>query len=222
MYVYTIPEIDVMSCLNSCISNIYCTGIEMNTTDDKGKTNLFLMLYRSYGKTFIYFYKCSLYFYEDLTSYYKKENFKVIKNVEQYNNTHNKIISCVIQKNPILHLWKIYSFQKCPHNYYCEQESLKKKKCPPNSIKTIYDGTINDCLCLPGYYLKGNIQTCIPCEKGSYKNTISNDSCIKCPINFTTLFETSKSVYDCVCRKGYYFSWNTNIDTNDIEKKKYI
>lgn len=37
MYVYTIPEIDVMSCLNSCISNIYCTGIEMNTTDDKGK-----------------------------------------------------------------------------------------------------------------------------------------------------------------------------------------
>ncbi|KNG74015.1 cysteine repeat modular protein [Plasmodium falciparum IGH-CR14] len=219
MYVYTIPEIDVMSCLNSCISNIYCTGIEMNTTDDKGKTNLFLMLYRSYGKTFIYFYKCSLYFYEDLTSYYKKENFKVIKNVEQYNNTHNKIISCVIQKNPILHLWKIYSFQKCPHNYYCEQESLKKKKCPPNSIKTKYDGTINDCLCLPGYYLKGNIQTCIPCEKGSYKNTISNDSCIKCPINFTTLFETSNSVYDCVCRKGYYFSWNTNIDTNDIEKK---
>ncbi|SOV16219.1 cysteine repeat modular protein 3 [Plasmodium gaboni] len=222
MYVYTIPEIDVMRCLNACISNLYCTGIEMNTTDNKGKTNLSIMLYRSYGKIFINLYKCSLYFYEDLTYYYKKENFKVIKNIEQYNNIYNKIISCVIQKNPILHLWKIYSFQKCPHNYYCEQKSLKKKKCPLNSIKTIYDGTINDCLCLPGYYLKGNIKTCVPCEKGSYKNIISNDPCVKCPINFTTLFETSNSVYDCVCRKGYYFSWNTNIDTNHIINKNMI
>ncbi|ANQ06418.1 Cysteine repeat modular protein [Plasmodium coatneyi] len=204
VYVSTIPEIDLISCLNTCISNIYCTGIEMDRTIHDGKTDLFFFLNRSHGTKMIHFFKCYLYFYEEIASYYKKESLKKIEDIQRYDDA-DRITGCVVQKNEMLKLWKVYNFDVCPNNYYCPQKSFKKKKCPLNSVKKNFQGTIEDCLCSPGYSLQKNLNLCVPCEKGTYKDSTSNGKCIKCPLNLTTSSEASTSKYDCVCREGYYF-----------------
>ncbi|SCP06009.1 cysteine repeat modular protein 3, putative [Plasmodium ovale] len=204
VYVSTVNELDLTSCLNTCISNLYCTGVEMDKTD-KGKTNLFFFLYRSSGKEKFFYYKCNLYFYEELSNYYKKRDRKKIKNIQEYND-EDRITGCTVQKNETLNVWKVYTFETCPNNYYCIKKSFRKKKCPINSVKKSFKGTLENCLCLPGYYpIKKNINRCMPCQKGTYKDSVSNEICVKCPLNLTTTSEASISVYDCVCREGYYF-----------------
>ncbi|CRG95926.1 cysteine repeat modular protein 3, putative [Plasmodium gallinaceum] len=220
-YISTIPELDVISCLNVCISNIYCTGIEMDKKNDKGKIDLSFILYKSSGKEMISFYKCNLYFYEEIKSYYINNNLKEITNVIEYDDT-GKIVNCAVERNKMLKLWKIYVFNICPNNYYCNRESFEKSKCPLNSVKRNYKGTIEKCLCLPGFFLKKDLNICIPCEKGTYKNIISNDECMKCPLNFTTSDEGSNSIYDCTCREGYYFSGSNTIKLIDIKKEKDV
>ncbi|CRH00658.1 cysteine repeat modular protein 3, putative [Plasmodium relictum] len=221
VYISTIPEIDFIDCLNVCISNMYCTGIEMDKTIDKGKIDLSFMLYKISGKEMISFYKCNLYFYEELKTYYAGKNLKEITNIIEYDDT-DKIVSCIVGKNKMLKLWKIYTFDICPNNYNCVEESFERSKCPSNSLKKNYKGTIEKCLCLPGFYFKKDLNLCVPCEKGTYKNTTSNDECVKCPVNFTTSAEGSNSIYDCTCREGYYFTGSNNIELIDIKNEKDV
>ncbi|KJP86611.1 hypothetical protein AK88_03715 [Plasmodium fragile] len=221
VYVSTIPEIDLISCLNTCISNIYCTGIEMDRTIDHGKTDLFFFLNRSHGTKVLHFFKCYLYFYEEIESYYKKENLKKIEDIQHYDDT-DRITGCIVQKNEMLKLWKVYNFNICPNNYYCPPKSFRKKKCPLNSVKKNFEGTINDCLCSPGYSLKKNLNLCVPCEKGTYKDSTSNGKCIKCPLNLTTSSESSNSKYDCVCREGYYFHGRFGMKLMDLKMEQVM
>ncbi|GAW82815.1 cysteine repeat modular protein 3 [Plasmodium gonderi] len=220
VYMFTIPELDLKSCLNACISNMYCTGIEMNRTTYKGRKNLFFLLNTSYGRDLIHYYKCNLYLYEEITSYYEKENIKKIENIHNYDDSE-KITGCTIKKNETLNLWRVYALELCPNNYYCNKKSFKKRKCPLNSVKNSSQGTINNCLCSPGYAFQKNLNSCTPCEKGTYKSSKSNDKCKKCPLNLTTISEASNSIYDCICREGYYFEGNFNVKLVDtkIEQK---
>ncbi|GAB68293.1 cysteine repeat modular protein [Plasmodium cynomolgi strain B] len=219
VYVSTIPEIDLISCLNTCIANIYCTGIEMDRTIHHGKTGLFFFLNRSHGMKMIHFFKCYLYFYEEIGSYYKKESLKKIEDIQQYDDA-DRITGCMVQKNEKLKLWKVYNFDICPNNYYCPLKSFNKRKCPLNSVKKNFKGTIEDCLCSPGYSLKKNLNLCVPCEKGTYKYSTSNDKCIKCPLNLTTSSEASTSKYDCVCREGYYFHGRFSMKLVDLKMEQ--
>ncbi|EUD66555.1 hypothetical protein C922_03189 [Plasmodium inui San Antonio 1] len=221
VYVTTIPEIDLISCLNTCISNVYCTGIEMDRTIQHGKTDLFFFLNRSHGTKMIHFFKCYLYFYEEIASYYKKESLKKIEDIQHYDDA-DRITGCVVQKNEMLKLWKVYNFDICPNNYYCPVKSFKKKKCPLNSVKKNFQGTIENCLCSPGYSLQNNLNLCVPCEKGTYKDSTSNGKCTKCPHSLTTSSEASSSKYDCVCREGYYFHGRFRMKLVDLKMEQAI
>eukprot|EP00366_Plasmodium_knowlesi_P003090 XP_002260587.1 cysteine repeat modular protein, putative [Plasmodium knowlesi strain H] len=221
VYVSIIPEIDLISCLNRCISNIYCTGIEMDRTIPQGKTDLFFFLNKRHGTKILHFFKCYLYFYEEISSYYKKETLKRIEDIQYYDDA-NTITACVVQKNEMLELWKIYNLDICPNNYYCPEKSFRKKKCPLNSVKKNFQGTIKDCLCSPGYSLQKNLNLCVACEKGTYKDSTSNGKCTKCPLNLTTSSEASSSKYDCVCREGYYFHGRFSIKLVDLKMEKVM
>ncbi|CDU16946.1 cysteine repeat modular protein 3 [Plasmodium yoelii] len=223
IYAITIPEIDIIYCLNKCISNVYCTGIEIDKRDNKWKAHISYILTRSSGSEIINIYKCNLFLYEDPDSYYdendKNIKGKKINDIHKYNST-NKITRCIIQKNYIFQLWKIYTFEKCPNNYYCLENSYEKSKCPLNSVKKEFKGKIKNCLCLPGFYLNINTEKCVGCPKGTYKYSISNGNCLECPLNLTTVSEMSTSIYDCVCREGYYFQGDNQIELINTNKIK--
>ncbi|EAN33681.1 GCC2 and GCC3 family protein [Theileria parva strain Muguga] len=96
------------------------------------------------------------------------------------------------------------TFLLCPRNYYCPGGlDAPKIKCPLNSV-TLFEGSSrpDDCLCLPGYYPYDNV--CVPCKKGSYKPTLSNELCTKCPSNTTTPMEGSFFINQCTCIKNKY------------------
>ncbi|CAD2087837.1 cysteine repeat modular protein 3, putative [Plasmodium vinckei brucechwatti] len=229
IYTITVHETDIINCLNKCISNVYCTGIELDQRDNKGKTHISYVLAKSSGSENVNIYKCNLFLYEEPDPHYDEDDknikedkfYNKINDIHKYNPT-NKITRCIVQKNPIFQLWKIYTFEKCPNNYYCPGNSYEKSKCPLNSVKKEFQGKVNNCLCLPGFYLNVNTQKCRECPKGTYKYNISNENCIECPLNLTTVSEMSTSMYDCVCKEGYYFE-GTNliklVNTNKVKRK---
>ncbi|VTZ67681.1 cysteine repeat modular protein 3, putative [Plasmodium chabaudi chabaudi] len=227
IYTITIHETDIINCLNKCISNVYCTGIELDQRDNKGKTHISYVLSKSSGPENVNIYKCDLFLYEEPDPDYDEDDknikggkfYNKISDIHKYNPT-NKITRCIIQKNPIFQLWKIFTFEKCPNNYYCLGNSYEKSKCPLNSVKKEFQGKAKNCLCLPGFYFNVNTKKCIECPKGTYKYNISNENCLECPLNLTTVSEMSTSIYDCVCKEGYYFEGTNQIKLINTNKLK--
>ncbi|SCM19367.1 cysteine repeat modular protein 3, putative [Plasmodium chabaudi adami] len=227
IYTITIHETDIINCLNKCISNVYCTGIELDQRDNKGKTHISYVLSKSSGPENVNIYKCDLFLYEEPDPDYDEDDknikggkfYNKISDIHKYNPT-NKITRCIIQKNPVFQLWKIFTFEKCPNNYYCLGNSYEKSKCPLNSVKKEFQGKAKNCLCLPGFYFNVNTKKCIECPKGTYKYNISNENCLECPLNLTTVSEMSTSIYDCVCKEGYYFEGTNQIKLINTNKLK--
>lgn len=57
-----------------------------------------------------------------------------------------------------------------------------------------------DCLCVPGYFLKGGV--CTVCDGGTYKHELGNQACLSCPDNSDS-DDNADAVTDCLCNLGY-------------------
>lgn len=75
--------------------------------------------------------------------------------------------------------------------------------CPDDKITAGPGSTTREeCQCPPGEYLTSNGE-CTYCDVGSYKNTVGNQACSRCPANMTTTNSRSVSLQDCVCLAGF-------------------
>ncbi|GAW80178.1 cysteine repeat modular protein 1 [Plasmodium gonderi] len=86
--------------------------------------------------------------------------------------------------------------------------------CPNNSItKEPYEhnDSYDKCLCVQGYVKHSqesyNLnEHCKLAPLNFYKDTISNNLGIPCPPNSITLEKGAKSIHECICKKGFYYS----------------
>ncbi|ANQ07256.1 Uncharacterized protein PCOAH_00018070 [Plasmodium coatneyi] len=86
--------------------------------------------------------------------------------------------------------------------------------CPNNSVTqqpNEFNNSFKDCLCVEGYvkHLQESYNLNEHCKLAPlnfYKDTISNDLGTPCPSNSITLVEGAKSIHDCICNKGYFYS----------------
>jgi hypothetical protein len=69
----------------------------------------------------------------------------------------------------------------CPSGMYCIGAKPEPDPCPEHSISEPGSNDALDCRCHPGYYQSGIL--CLPCDAGSYKNSLGPDPCVPCPDN---------------------------------------
>eukprot|EP00003_Mantamonas_plastica_P006889 TRINITY_DN1569_c0_g1_i3.p1 TRINITY_DN1569_c0_g1~~TRINITY_DN1569_c0_g1_i3.p1 ORF type:complete len:843 (-),score=231.32 TRINITY_DN1569_c0_g1_i3:330-2858(-) len=75
------------------------------------------------------------------------------------------------------------------------------KSCATHVLNTAFENTTRSCACDKGYY---RYQVgCLPCDLGSFSDSVSNiDQCQKCPLSTTTLHTAAIRSQDCVCQEG--------------------
>ncbi|CAA9987383.1 cysteine repeat modular protein 1, putative [Plasmodium knowlesi strain H] len=86
--------------------------------------------------------------------------------------------------------------------------------CPNNSVTkepNEFNNSFKDCLCVQGYvkHLQESYNLNHHCKLAPlnfYKDTISNDMGTPCPSNSITLMEGAKSIHECICNKGFFYS----------------
>ncbi|SCO66434.1 cysteine repeat modular protein 1, putative [Plasmodium vivax] len=86
--------------------------------------------------------------------------------------------------------------------------------CPNNSVTqepNEYNNSFKDCLCVEGYvrHLQESYNLNEHCKLAPlnfYKDTVSNDLGTPCPSNSITLVEGAKSIHECICDKGFFYS----------------
>ncbi|EUD67938.1 hypothetical protein C922_01550 [Plasmodium inui San Antonio 1] len=86
--------------------------------------------------------------------------------------------------------------------------------CPNNSVTkepNKSNNSFKDCLCVEGYvkHLQESYNLNEHCKLAPlnfYKDTISNDLGTPCPSNSVTLVEGAKSIHECICSKGFFYS----------------
>ena len=85
----------------------------------------------------------------------------------------------------------------------CGGASSGCSACPANSFSSQPDNQfISDCLCDTGHYR--NLDKCIPCSHGSYKNVSGNsETCLQCPANMNTSEYGAVDVSQCLCEKNF-------------------
>ena len=88
----------------------------------------------------------------------------------------------------------------CPADQYCPGGS-EIQNCPGNSSTVTLNGrpTIDDCICLPGFYAKENSTQCILCPRDTY---CYNEEILQCPHNSSSV-RGSDLMVDCLCNKGF-------------------
>ncbi|CAH3161340.1 unnamed protein product, partial [Pocillopora meandrina] len=74
--------------------------------------------------------------------------------------------------------------------------------CLSNGEWNITDNST--CLCNYGYELTNGSFTCKECQRGFYKDSVSNSKCVPCPANSAS--DTGRT--GCTCKEGYYRSSN--------------
>ncbi|MES1905869.1 MAG: hypothetical protein MHPSP_003217, partial [Paramarteilia canceri] len=90
-------------------------------------------------------------------------------------------------------------FDDCPIGYYCAAYSSDKTKCPNNKTTLqIRSSLESDCLCKKGYYLIDSGDTCMPCQRNTFKSVIGNSECHSCPPNSQNINEGSNSIDYCI------------------------
>lgn len=90
---------------------------------------------------------------------------------------------------------------KCPEG----QESVVdgSKECISCGTGSVYNPTTQKCdICRRGTYSNGT--ACNPCAKGTYQNLDESTECLECPYGSSTVAPGSDSVYDCICKEGFY------------------
>jgi len=79
------------------------------------------------------------------------------------------------------------------------------KGCPLNSEARVGASSVQDCMCLPGFYaisVSNMTKGCAVCPRGSYSSFSSNNGCLRCPYLTTTPSAGSKSIKECnICEK---------------------
>ncbi len=85
----------------------------------------------------------------------------------------------------------------------CGGASSGCSACPANSFSSQPDNKIiSDCLCDIGH--DRNLDRCIPCSHGSYKNVSGNsETCLQCPANMNTSDYGAVDVSQCLCEKNF-------------------
>ena len=79
------------------------------------------------------------------------------------------------------------------------------KQCPNNT--TSFDDTNAaspyDCFCKPGFYANAELDRCLPCSPGDYKDTSGNQSCLACPQNSFSVISGASNITECLCERGF-------------------
>ncbi|PFH33290.1 kringle domain-containing protein [Besnoitia besnoiti] len=94
-------------------------------------------------------------------------------------------------------------------------------KCPAgSSTHATGNVSLQECICLPGYYFSTESGVCESCLVGFYcpggRDSFTNDHAlpIACPAETNTIGTTSATLADCVCDKGYY-RFNSQVGIGD-------
>ena len=59
--------------------------------------------------------------------------------------------------------------------------------------------------CQPGTYYDGSERACVECPLGSYQHSSGQDTCLSCPIGYSTSYRGAISVSECLGEKTYKF-----------------
>ncbi|CAD5124771.1 DgyrCDS13035 [Dimorphilus gyrociliatus] len=107
--------------------------------------------------------------------------------------------------------------EDCKIGYYQDEKyATDCKKCP-DGLTTLRERSKDktDCILICGKGEYADSDSCKMCKKGFYKEFIGPMSCHKCPENFSTIGEGSKSAADCTepdCGPGRYLHGSVCLD----------
>ncbi|ANQ09511.1 Uncharacterized protein PCOAH_00047490 [Plasmodium coatneyi] len=226
---------NLQSCIDSCKTNIYCTGVEFSRKNVE-YTQIFL---KNNQKIIVGYFKCKHYSFESIYDYIHShvDNF-LDENIERaivsrtplaytdfiLRNKNNIIFTCSIDRDRKFLLYKKYQVAECFMGKFCPGNYTPYLiSCPDNS-KTVVTlaSNVDKCLCLKGYSYVG-IATlrCAVCDRGTYKNYVGNFKCENCPLTFSTVNIGSTSINDCSCTPGNYFTFDTLQNFVNSEKINY-
>ncbi|WBY59688.1 cysteine repeat modular protein 4 [Plasmodium yoelii yoelii] len=211
------------SCISSCKSNIYCTGVEFS----RYRVEYEQIFLKNNQKIIVGYFKCKKFYYKDIY-YYSSPNLEQflnenvqngvpIKNPLAYKNfilgyKNKTIFTCSIDRDKKYLLYKKYQITECFAGKFCPGNNVPYLISCPNNSTTIVKltSTVDKCLCMEGYAYLGLIShRCSICERGTYKNTIGNIKCENCPLTFSTIKIGSKNISDCSCTLGNYIEFDT-------------
>ncbi|KMZ91840.1 hypothetical protein PVMG_00713 [Plasmodium vivax Mauritania I] len=226
---------NLQSCVDSCKTNIYCTGVEFSRKKVE-YTQIFL---KNNQKIIVGYFKCKHYSFESIYDYTSPnvdeffdenvENAVVSRTPVAYTdfilrNKNSIIFTCSIDRDRKFLLYKQYQPVGCFMGKFCPGNYTPYLiSCPDNS-KTVVTLAkhVDKCLCMKGYSYVG-IATlrCAVCERGTYKKNVGNFKCENCPLTFSTVNIGSTSIYDCSCTPGNYLSFDTLQNFINSEKINY-
>ncbi|CXI87364.1 cysteine repeat modular protein 4 [Plasmodium berghei] len=226
---------NLSSCISSCKSNIYCTGVEFS----RYRVEYEQIFLKNNQKIIVGYFKCKKFYYKDIY-YYSSSNLEQflnenvqngvpIKNSLDYKNfilryKNKTIFTCSIDRDKKYLLYKKYQIIGCFDGKFCPGNNNPYLiSCPSNS-KTLVKlaSNVNKCLCMEGYAYLGLLsQRCSICERGTYKHTIGNTKCENCPLTFSTIKIGSKNISDCSCTLGNYIEFDTLRNFIKTEKINY-
>jgi len=75
--------------------------------------------------------------------------------------------------------------------------------CPDNSTSPPGASDARDCVCNIGFTAGPENVTCLPCEHGTYKNTIGSNECTRCRAHNQNMLNEMTMDDDCKCRVGF-------------------
>ncbi|KJP86725.1 hypothetical protein AK88_03637 [Plasmodium fragile] len=226
---------NLQSCVDSCKTNIYCTGVEFSRKNVE-YTQIFL---KNNQKIIVGYFKCKHYSFESIYDYTSSDvdNF-LDKNIENavvsktplhytdfiLTNRNNIIFTCSIDRDRKFLLYKQYQVVACFMGKFCPGNHTPYLISCPNNSKTVVTlaRNVDKCLCLQGYSYVG-IATlrCAVCDRGTYKNYVGNFKCENCPLTFSTVNIGSTSINDCSCTPGNYLTFDTLQNFINSEKINY-
>ncbi|SCM08951.1 cysteine repeat modular protein 4, putative [Plasmodium chabaudi adami] len=211
------------SCITSCKSNIYCTGVEFSRNQVEYE-QIFL---KNNQKIIVGYFKCKKFYYKDIY-YYSSSNLEQflnenvqngvpIKNALAYKNfilgyKNKTIFTCSIDRDQKYLLYKQYQATECFAGKFCPGNNIPYLISCPNNSKTVVTlaSNVDKCLCMEGYaYLGVLSHRCSICERGTYKHIVGNTKCENCPLTFSTIKIGSKNISDCSCTVGNYIEFDT-------------
>jgi len=79
-------------------------------------------------------------------------------------------------------------------------DSTRIVRCPPGETSSPDATNPAACLCAPRFTRINN--TCVPCQSGVYKETVSDTACVSCPLHASSL-PGSLTLADCLCDSGH-------------------
>ena len=92
---------------------------------------------------------------------------------------------------------------ECKFGHYCAGTG-EAVPCPKNSTTTSAGRSIDDCICMAGFYSVDDETRCQPCQRGKYKPNIGNGECpLTCPTSASSDLGGA-GLEDCFCQPGFH------------------